>query len=134
MPVRAVGVAVGPLSSPPLHLLLRLPASPTLIDASCRRPPVPVATSHPPLPCSLFLPSLLFVARRVWPHTHYLVLKLPVNFNLAGFEAEVGGLTAPLRRVDLGGKALVVMIDCRANPRAPHGAAPAAGPPAVRLA
>ncbi len=89
------------------------------------RPLVPVPPSLVPVV------RILAVRRKVWPHTHYLALKLPVNFNLDGFVREVGGLPGAFQRVDLGGKALLVLIDCHANPKA--GPAPAPAPaPAVR--
>lgn len=74
------------------------------------------------------------VCLKVWPHTHYLALKLPVNFNLDGFVREVGGLPGSFQRVDLGGKALLVLIDCHANPKAGPAPAPAPAPASKKRA
>ncbi len=77
-----------------------------------------------PAPCLLALPVLhLRGVRKVWDRTHFIVLKLPVNFNLPGFCREVQLGEDEVESESVGGKALLVIVDCHVHPK-PTFAAP----------
>ena len=73
--------------------------------------------AYPPRGQDTSLSGSCAVRRKVWDKTHFLVLKLPVNFNQPGLLAELGGVDL-LHSETLGkpGKALLLVFDCTAHP------------------